>query len=141
MSQISKAMLVVIFIVLLFNFAGLIGSSNTGVILGQLGVLQPQDLPTTTFWIAIKAIFTFFVLGAGLVSIITIGSLRGGSPVETAKEIGAASVGILMIALGEDIFLISGKLWEVNPMFGIIVGTTLGFAYIMGVLDWYRKSN
>lgn len=138
MSQISKSMIIVIVIVLLFNFAGLIAGSTTGFVLGQFGVLEPQDFSTSAFWLAIKVIFTTIAV-IGVVGGITIGALRGGSPIETAKEIGAAGLGLTFLAFGEDIFIIIAQLAEMNVMLSVMIGSPLIVSWLMGAFDWFRR--
>ena len=134
MGRQTTAGLIVIVVVLLFHFSGLLEEqpSGTGYVLNNLGLTNPANFGSTTFWGIIVGIGAL-----GLVGIIIGATFLRSLEAALFLGIGISLIPVF-IGIGWDLILIFNILRQTNNMFAVIVISPLLYAYGLTIYDWVR---
>lgn len=120
--------------VLAFHFGGLLGdrASLTGYTLDNLGLTNPENFGSTSFYVTIGLIAALSV-GGGI-----IGSLFRISPESILMITIGVPLTTILIAMGWDIILIFNELQKTNTAFATIVCSPLIFSWFFTIYDYFR---
>lgn len=132
--RVPKMLLIVIFIMLMFNLFGLI--DGDGTILDRLGILDMANIEHTDF--VTRILVLGGISGALAIAGIVIGSLVGLS-FDTLIYAGVTVflVPILLATLG-DMIAIYSKLSTISPILAMIIIPPMAIMFVIGVVDWVR---
>lgn len=132
----SKLINLIIFtsvLVLLLHFAGVLtDEEGTGYLLKHLGITDPSNIGSKTFWTTLAG------LGAIAATGVTIGTLRGTS----GMEIMMLTVGVVMIPIffliAWDLVALFNIFAEISRAFAVLIFSPLLILYALSVYEWLR---
>ena len=133
MSRLVVATLIITVTILLFHFAGIIPSGTpTGFVLGNLGLLHPENFDSTSFY------QTLILLGALGVGGVTI-SLFVSKSLETAVFYGVGIILVpLLLSMLWDLILIFNQLSQLSNFLAVVIIAPLIVVWLMSLYDWVR---
>lgn len=129
-------MFITIGLMILFYFAGL--ATSTGIILGQLGIINTEgvsNIPSTAFYVAIAVTALAALIGVG--TAVSIGVFK-----TTINETAITAVAALVLVtfIGDLISIVSyaGGSGNWVSYLVILIMTPIIFGYVMALYDWVR---
>ena len=134
MGRMLTAILFVFAAVLLFHYSGVLNESPsvTSYALRTLGITEPQNFGSTSFFL------TLFGITAISVSGIIIGSLIRLDPNTLITISIGVPLSIFLFSIGWDLILIFNELAKASVPFAVIVTSPLLFGYFFTIFDWIR---
>jgi len=131
MAKIHSYLLTLIVLILLFHFAGYLNETGTSYLLDNLGITNPQNIGTTTWWATMTAITTLTIVG------VTIGLYYGkGAAIVLLPSV--LAIASLLFLIGWDLIALFNILLQTNTTFATLIISPLIVIYVMTVVEWIR---
>lgn len=139
MARMFTYLIIIVGLMVLFNLAGL--ATSTGIILGQFGLREPDDIGDfegTAFWVALAVTGLLALVGVGTNISIGVFGIRANEISITA--IVATTVLIFfvtdLISIGQSLKF--GGDWTFVTYLGYLIMLPIIFGFAHSIYDWVR---
>ena len=136
MSKLINFVIVFVLIIMIANFAGVIGEgdfSSSNYVFNTLSINDPEDFPLTQLFIFIAGISSVSVGG------VAIGAFFRISITDVIKLQTKILVVATLLLIGWDFFIIILKLSELSNALSIIIGTPILLYYGFQIIEWVTE--
>lgn len=130
MGKLNMYIMAMVVWVLLFNFAGLLGGGST-YLLNNIGILNPENLGSTQFYITMVAIFAVTIAGVAIGSAV----FRDASIILLIKNV---AIGELLIVLLWDLLALYRVVTLTNRYIALLIFVPLMLVYLLTLAEWVR---
>lgn len=137
MGKLSYILTFIIVVDLLLHFSGLLATAGTptSYALSNLGLTQPENIGTSSFWTTIGILGTLSVAGV-------VAGIKFGTDYQTIIYFGVGALLIpFFLGMIGDFWIVTGLAADVSPALGmvttIIFGTMI-FSAAFTILEWAR---
>jgi hypothetical protein len=133
MGKVNNYLVILIVTIILFHAGGLMSGGGSTYLLGNLGILNPENFRASTFVLTLLAIISASVTGG-----IFIGTITRSDPMSSAMLLSKTFVLDILIIIGWDLIALFLVLKDVNTTIAAIVFSPLIIVYVLSVYDWWR---
>lgn len=130
MGKLNMYLMAMIVWILLFNFAGLMDGGST-YLLKSVGILSPENLGTTQFYITFVAIFAVTIAGIAIGATV----FRDASIILLIKNV---AIGELMVVLIWDLLALYRVVIITNRYVALLIFAPLMLVYLLTLAEWVR---